>query len=54
MRLGLTHPVIYKILLGFSAKASLFAHPFYTKIFSILLLALSLLGNKGVKHQKIT
>ncbi|EHO08143.1 hypothetical protein HMPREF9714_02166, partial [Myroides odoratimimus CCUG 12901] len=52
--LGLTHPVIDKILLGFNAKSSLFAHPLYTKIFSILLLGLSLLGNKGVKNQKIT
>ncbi|MDM1066138.1 YWFCY domain-containing protein [Myroides odoratimimus] len=52
--LGLTHPVIDKILLGFNAKSSLFAHPLYTKLFSILLLALSLLGNKGVKNQKIT
>ncbi|QBK77631.1 conjugal transfer protein MobC [Myroides odoratimimus] len=54
IRLGLTHPVIDKILLGFNSKANLFAHPLYTKIFSILLLALSLLGNTGVKNQKIT
>ncbi|MEK6509178.1 conjugal transfer protein MobC [Myroides sp. C4067] len=54
IRLGLTHPVIDKILLGFNAKASLFVYPIYTKLFSILLLALSLLGNKGVKNQKIT
>ncbi|MDM1506893.1 YWFCY domain-containing protein [Myroides odoratimimus] len=52
--LGLTHPVIDKILLGFNAKSSLFAHPLYTKLFSILLLGLSLLGNTGVKNQKIT
>ncbi|WP_286395716.1 YWFCY domain-containing protein [Myroides odoratimimus] len=52
--LRLTHPVIDKILLGFNAKASLFVYPIYTKLFSILLLGLSLLGNKGVKHQKIT
>lgn len=54
IRLGLTHPMIDKILLGFNAKASLFVYPIYTKLFSILLLALSLLGNKGVKNQKIT
>ncbi|EHO09875.1 conjugal transfer protein MobC [Myroides odoratimimus] len=54
IRLGLTHPVIDKILLGFNSKASLFAHPLYTKIFSILLLALSLSGNTGVKNQRIT
>ncbi|MDM1513658.1 conjugal transfer protein MobC [Myroides odoratimimus] len=52
--LGLTHPVIDKILLGFNTKVSLFVYPIYTKLFSILLLALSLLGNKGVKNQKIT
>ncbi|MEC4043641.1 conjugal transfer protein MobC [Myroides odoratimimus] len=52
--LGLTHPVIDKILLGFNAKASLFVYPIYTKLFSILLLGLSLLGNTGVKNQKIT
>lgn len=46
--------MIDKILLGFKAKASLFVYPIYTKLFSILLLGLSLLGNKGVKHQKIT
>ncbi|MGG5502288.1 conjugal transfer protein MobC [Myroides odoratimimus] len=54
IRLGLTHPVIDKILLGFNAKASLFVYPIYTKLFSILLLGLSLLGNTGVKNQKIT
>ncbi|MDM1380720.1 conjugal transfer protein MobC [Myroides marinus] len=54
MRLGLTHPVANKILLGFNAKANLFASPIYTKLFSILLLGLSLWGNKGVKSQKIT
>ncbi|MDM1033750.1 YWFCY domain-containing protein [Myroides odoratimimus] len=48
--LGLTHPVIDKILLGFNAKASLFVYPIYTKLFSILLLGLSLLENKGVKN----
>ncbi|KZE82840.1 conjugal transfer protein TraG [Myroides marinus] len=54
MRLELTHPVVNKILLGFNAKANLFAYPIYTKLFSILLLGLSLWGNKGVKSQKIT
>ncbi|MCA4806992.1 conjugal transfer protein MobC [Myroides odoratimimus] len=54
IHLGLTHPVVNKILFGFNAKANLFTHPIYTKLFSILLLGLSLLGNKGVKNQKIT
>ncbi|KUF45776.1 conjugal transfer protein TraG [Myroides marinus] len=54
IHLELTHPVVNKILLGFNAKANLFANPIYTKLFSILLLGLSLWGNKGVKSQKIT
>ena len=54
IKLDITHPVANKILLGFNIKAYLFTHPLYTKIFSILLLGLSLWGNKGVKHQKIT
>lgn len=54
IHLELTHPVANKILLGFNAKANLFANPIYTKLFSILLLGLSLWGNKGVKSQKIT
>ncbi|MDM1391390.1 YWFCY domain-containing protein [Myroides marinus] len=54
IHLELTHPVVNKILLGFNAKANLFAYPIYTKLFSILLLGLSLWGNKGVKSQKIT
>lgn len=54
IKLDITHPVANKILLGFNTKANLFTHPLYTKIFSISLLGLSLWGNKGVKHQKIT
>ncbi|MFM9403642.1 hypothetical protein ACKLNQ_17185 [Myroides odoratimimus] len=38
------------MLLGFNAKASLFLYSIYTKLFSILLLELSFLGNKGVKN----
>ena len=34
--------------------AGLFAHTLYTKIFALLLLALSCLGTKGVKNEKIT
>jgi hypothetical protein len=33
---------------------SLFSHTLYTKIFALLLLALSCLGTKGVKNEKIT
>ncbi|MCO7723810.1 YWFCY domain-containing protein [Myroides odoratimimus] len=50
IRLGLTYPVIDKILFGFNAKASLFLYPIYAKLFSILFLGLSLLENRGVKN----
>ena len=46
--------IINKILGNFQKTAGLFSHTIYTKIFAILLLALSCLGTKGVKNQKIT
>lgn len=51
---GWTLEVINKILFNFNRTASLFGHPIYTKVFAILLLALSCLGTKGVKNEKIT
>ncbi|GAA6765712.1 conjugal transfer protein MobC [Flavobacterium sp. CGRL1] len=42
------------ILDSFQRKAALFSNPLYTKVFAILLLALSSLGSKGVKNGKIT
>ena len=49
-----TLEVINKILRNFQRTASLFSHPLYTKIFALVLLALSCLGTKGVKNEKIT
>ncbi|GAA4318523.1 conjugal transfer protein MobC [Compostibacter hankyongensis] len=46
--------IIGKILTNFNRTAGLFAHTLYTKIFALLLLALSCLGTKGVKNEKIT
>jgi len=46
--------VINKILGNFQRTAGLFSHTLYTKVFALVLLALSCLGSKGVKHQKIT
>ncbi|KPH13323.1 conjugal transfer protein MobC [Chryseobacterium sp. ERMR1:04] len=46
--------IIDKILTNFERTAGLFSHPLYTKIFALVLLALSCLGTKGVKNEKIT
>jgi hypothetical protein len=51
---GWTMPVINKILSNFQRTAGLFSHPLYTKIFALVLLALSCLGTKGVKTERIT
>ncbi|MBS0027259.1 conjugal transfer protein MobC [Chitinophaga sp. 22321] len=49
-----TLEVIGKILTNFNKTAGLFSSPFYTKAFALVLLALSCLGTKGVKNEKIT
>ncbi len=49
-----TLEVINKILFNFNRTASLFGHTLYTKVFALILLALSCLGTKGVKNEKIT
>jgi len=49
-----TLEVVNKILRNFDRTVSLFSHKLYTKIFALLLLALSCLGTKGVKNEKIT
>ncbi|GGF14353.1 conjugal transfer protein MobC [Flavobacterium limi] len=54
MERGWTMETINKILGSFDRKAALFANALYTKIFAVLLLALSCLGTKGVKNSKIT
>lgn len=54
MERGWTLEIINKILGNFNRTASLFSHTLYTKIFALVLLALSCLGTKGVKNEKIT
>jgi hypothetical protein len=49
-----TLEVINKILGNFQRTAGLFSHTLYTKAFALVLLALSCLGTKGVKNEKIT
>ncbi|MGJ1392118.1 MULTISPECIES: conjugal transfer protein MobC [Bacteroidota] len=51
---GWTLEVINKILVNFDRTAGLFSHTLYTKAFALVLLALSCLGTKGVKNEKIT
>jgi len=50
----LTLEVVSKILVNFQRTAGLFSHMLYTKLFALVLLALSCLGTKGVKNEKIT
>ncbi|ATL48964.1 conjugal transfer protein TraG [Chitinophaga caeni] len=51
---GWTLDVVEKILGNFNRTAGLFSHSIYTKMFAVVLLALSCLGTKGVKSEKIT
>src|SRR5690606_8152128 len=51
---GWTLDIINKILGNFDKTAGLFSHILYTKVFAFVLLALSCLGTKGVKNEKIT
>ncbi|QQT46653.1 Type IV secretory pathway, VirD4 components [Sphingobacterium multivorum] len=51
---GWTLEIINKILGNFNRTAGLFEHTIYTKVFALVLLALSCLGTKGVKDEKIT
>ncbi len=51
---GLNVDIVDKILLNFNRTIRLFRHTFYTKLFAIMFLALSCLGTKGVKEEKIT
>ena len=46
--------VVNKILLNFDRTAGLFSNILYTKLFAVVFLALSCLGTKGVKEEKIT
>lgn len=49
-----TVSVVDKILLNFQDNTGLFNHTIITKFFAVLFLALSCLGTKGVKNQKVT
>ncbi|MCL8537641.1 YWFCY domain-containing protein [Chryseobacterium gallinarum] len=51
---GWTLKVIDKILGNFEQTTGLFSHTIYTKAFAVVLLALSCMGTKGVKNEKIT
>lgn len=51
---GINIGVIDKILLNFQNTAGLFSSILWTKIFAVIFLALSCLGTKGVKEEKIT
>ena len=51
---GWTLEIINKILGNFNRTAGLFEHTLYTKVSALVLLALSCLGTKGVKNEKIT
>lgn len=46
--------VVDRVLLNFNRTTGLFKALLYTKLFSIVFLALSCLGTKGVKEEKIT
>lgn len=49
-----TLELVNQILGNFDRTAGLFSHLLYTKIFAVVLLALSCLGTKGVKNEEIT
>ena len=51
---GVEIGVVDRILMNFNHTAGLFRSILYTKLFAVLLLALSCLGTKGVKGEKIT
>ena len=51
---GWTLEVIGKILTNLNRTTALFSHSLYSKVFALLLLALSSLGARGVKNEKIT
>ena len=51
---GVDIGVVDRILMNFNRTAGLFHSILYTKLFAVLLLALSCLGTKGVKGEKIT
>ena len=53
-QLNLTIETLNKILLGFQRTAGLFSSILWTKLFAVVFLALSCMGTKGVKEEKIS
>ena len=51
---GVDIGVVDRMLMNFDRTAGLFRSILYTKLFAVLLLALSCLGTKGVKGEKVT
>jgi len=51
---GFTLAIIDKILMNFQRTTGLFSSILWTKLFCVVFLALSCLGTKGVKEEKIT
>lgn len=51
---GINIGVVDKILVNFNRTAGLFHNILWTKLFTVVFLALSCLGTKGVKEEKIT
>jgi len=51
---NLTIETLNKILLGFQRTAGLFSSILWTKLFAVVFLALSCMGTKGVKEEKIS
>lgn len=51
---GINIGVVDKMLMNFQRTAGLFSSIVWTKLFCVVLLALSCLGTKGVKEEKIT
>ena len=51
---GVTFEVIDKILWNFQRTTGLFSSVLWTKLFAVVFLALSCIGTKGVKDEKIT
>lgn len=51
---GINIGVVDKILMNFQRTAGLFSSILITKVFAVVFLALSCLGTKGVKEEKIT
>ena len=51
---GINIGVVDRILLNFDRTAGLFGNILWTKLFAVVFLAISCLGTKGVKEEKIT